>query len=128
MSCSPKVSGGLLVQNSKATLYRQSGHTPYGQPEYRKAGSYGIQIVKMEFKESLSSIRIDSSASKSTIDEKLYDALIFMSPTAKVALADKVEIKVMDETYEFRVARIASIFTLFGGLAYYEVGLNRSGA
>lgn len=128
MSCYFNVADGLIRANDKAVLFRQKGHNKFGQPVYVKTGTFGIQIVKIEFKEQKSSIRVDTSASKSTIDEEIYDGVIYMSPKAKVAIADKVRIKVMGSTHEFRVARIANIFTLFGELAYYEIGLIRSGA
>ena len=97
--------------NGKVKLFKRSGFNKYGQPSYVSGGIFNVYIVKLASIEQLSSIRTDTSASKSTIDEELYDGEIHMPVKSRVTVGDGIVIQINGEAKNFRVAKATQVFS-----------------
>jgi hypothetical protein len=93
--------------------------TVTGSPQYGQKERFGVSMIRVEDNSQPTSVRADTSGSKSFADENIEVARMLMVPQAKPKINDLFEF--MGDTYE--VQTVKPVYSMYGGLDHYQVDM-----
>lgn len=111
----------MFIPNQSGLYTRRLGTNAYAEPIWSRPVRVACAVVRLQEDQAKTSVRADTSASRSSAEETTQAARILLPASVRPATGDRLEVG----GRTMMLTRIHPRYSVMGGLDHYEVdGVN----